>query len=621
MNLNVPRASVRDFSKMRSCRLYSTTVAPICGMPDASVTTPAMAPESLNGLVAGSAEGAVRHTIPTATPKTSQPTGLFAFVLNIGFVLQHPRCSYKIRCSYRTDRHPLLLDYRKFGGWGEHLVSIFIGYFQPDGVLPRNQCTQGKKFFNCYLVGGRPWDLRNLFGHGEDRLIRAGLDHLVRHLAGGYPGFSIGAEIIDLQVDTHLFIALEDLIHTRSDLGCADHELAGADALGGDLFDLIRQYDGTSRELFGVDSRNYQRYFLGKKVAAGHVLGRHAQPVGARCQRNRLVINRLALRHLLQVFLRAGHRDRVFEVGHDAPGQSAHLAENVDRRHLDAFFVAELEVLVFELHGYRSQHRSVGKREEIHPVPGRQHVVADLGIDGGFQVVELDGGRALQFGELLDMVEFVHLLRLRPEGDAQMGAVGAVEAVGLARHAHLFHQGEAGVGDVEQGVFLGRVAGHAILARHGGVDEFNIDVGANALDIAVAPLLEGEGGGGAAAFFRRPLVGAAGRVGFLLVGRAVGDVDAAAVRLPAGNSRSEVLVGVGDAAVVFFLKLVFHGVRGGIAAQPEIFDERLALLVGLETLERGALLIGDDVRHIFVEPLAVGGFELFAEFFVAAALF
>ena len=73
----------------------------------------------------------------------------------------------------------------------------------------------------------------------------------------------------------------------------------------------------------------------------------------------------------------------------------------------------------------------------------------------------------------------------------------------LLRHAHLFHHGEAGAGDVQQRVLLGGVHGHAVLARHGGIDEFNNDVGADAFDVAIAPLLEGEGGGGAAAFFRR----------------------------------------------------------------------------------------------------------------------
>ena len=67
--------------------------------------------------------------------------------------------------------------------------------------------------------------------------------------------------------------------------------------------------------------------------------------------------------------------------------------------------------------------------------------------------------------------------------------------------------------------------------------------------------------------------------------RAVDDVDAAAIRLPSGNAGGETLVGVGDAAVVLFLELVFLGVGRGIAPQPELLDELLALFVGAQALE------------------------------------
>ena len=39
------------------------------------------------------------------------------------------------------------------------------------------------------------------------------------------------------------------------------------------------------------------------------------------------------------------------------------------------------------------------------------------------------------------------------------------------------------------------------------------------------------------------------------------------------------LVGVGDTAIVLFFELVFFGIRGGIAALPEGFDELVALFV------------------------------------------
>ena len=107
---------------------------------------------------------------------------------------------------------------------------------------------------------------------------------------------------------------------------------------------------------------------------------------------------------------------------------------------------------------------------------------------------------------------------------------------------------------------------------------------------------------------------------FDFVGRAEGDVDAAAVRLPAGDAGGVPLVGVGDAAVVLFLVLVFLRVRRGIAAQPELLDELLALLVGGQALEGLALFVGDDVDDVFVQPLAVRSFQLLAELLFALPL-
>src|SRR6266571_2678357 len=95
--------------------------------------------------------------------------------------------------------------------------------------------------------------------------------------------------------------------------------------------------------------------------------------------------------------------------------------------------------------------------------------------------------------------------------------------------------------------------------------------------------------------------------------RTVGNIDAATIGLPAGNARGVMLVGVSDAAVMLFLVLVFDGIRGRIAAHPERFDKRFALVVGLEALEDAPLFVGDDVGDVFVQPLAVRGQQLLAE--------
>ncbi len=76
------------------------------------------------------------------------------------------------------------------------------------------------------------------------------------------------------------------------------------------------------------------------------------------------------------------------------------------------------------------------------------------------------------------------------------------------------------------------------------------------------------------------------------------------------------LVGVGDALVVLFLIFVLFGVRSGVAALPEGFDEVVALFVVRELLEGGALFVGDDVDDVFVQPLLVG----LADFLLEGAL-
>ena len=90
-----------------------------------------------------------------------------------------------------------------------------------------------------------------------------------------------------------------------------------------------------------------------------------------------------------------------------------------------------------------------------------------------------------------------------------------------------------------------------------------------------------------------------------LIRLAIDDVDAAAIGSPAGNARREVLVGVSDALVVLFLVFVLFGVRRGIAALPEGFNEVVALLVVGELLERRALFVGDDPDDVLFQPLLI----------------
>jgi len=67
---------------------------------------------------------------------------------------------------------------------------------------------------------------------------------------------------------------------------------------------------------------------------------------------------------------------------------------------------------------------------------------------------------------------------------------------------------------------------------------------------------------------------------FDLIRRPPNDVNVAAVGFPTGNAGSEMLVGVGKAAIMFFPDRVDERFRVGIAALPEDFFILVTLLVG-----------------------------------------
>src|ERR1017187_9024096 len=110
------------------------------------------------------------------------------------------------------------------------------------------------------------------------------------------------------------------------------------------------------------------------------------------------------------------------------------------------------------------------------------------------------------------------------------------------------------------------------LAAHAGIDELQVDLLADSLDVAVPPVLEGKRRSLAAALLHRTFVSSARRMGVNRVGGTVHNVNASAVGPPPGDPRRKMFVGIGNAAVVFFLVFILRGVRSGIAAQPELLD-------------------------------------------------
>ena len=86
-------------------------------------------------------------------------------------------------------------------------------------------------------------------------------------------------------------------------------------------------------------------------------------------ERHALVVDGLVLGDLLQVLGRAVDLHGVLEIGHDAAGHGADLAEDVDCGLLHAVFGVELQILVVELQGDEGEHAGFGEREEIGAAP------------------------------------------------------------------------------------------------------------------------------------------------------------------------------------------------------------------------------------------------------------
>src|SRR3989442_9699775 len=91
---------------------------------------------------------------------------------------------------------------------------------------------------------------------------------------------------------------------------------------------------------------------------------------------------------------------------------------------------------------------------------------------------------------------------------------------------------------------------------------------------------------GPAPLFHRPVICTARGVRVNLIRRAPHDIHAAAIGFPSRNAGSKVFVGVGDAAVMLFFKVVLRQIRVAASPQPELLDKLFALFVGIQLQER-----------------------------------
>ena len=68
------------------------------------------------------------------------------------------------------------------------------------------------------------------------------------------------------------------------------------------------------------------------------------------------------------------------------------------------------------------------------------------------------------------------------------------------------------------------------------------------------------------------------------------------------------LVRIGNPFVILFAIFVLVSIRVRIAPAPELFDEPLPLVIGLELLEGFSLFVRNNVCDVVLQPVLVGPF-------------
>ena len=71
------------------------------------------------------------------------------------------------------------------------------------------------------------------------------------------------------------------------------------------------------------------------------------------------------------------------------------------------------------------------------------------------------------------------------------------------------------------------------------------------------------------------------------------------------------LVRIGDAPIMLFLKIVIRQIRIAAAPQPELLDKLFAFFVRRQLQKRRSLVWRNDVHHVFAQPHLVRGIEFF----------
>src|SRR5262249_8081889 len=123
------------------------------------------------------------------------------------------------------------------------------------------------------------------------------------------------------------------------------------------------------------------------------------------------------------------------------------------------------------------------------------------------------------------------------------------------------------------------------------IDELYFDIRPYPVEVTIPPDLERVCRSCSTALIRRPVKWPACRVSLDLIWPPILYVYAAAVRLPPGDTGSEVFVGILDPFVILVLVFILWRFRIRISEAPENLDVLVPLLIGFQSLEGATLIL------------------------------
>ena len=388
-------------------------------------------------------------------------------------------------------------------------------------------------------------------------------------------------------------ISLEFARRVGNDLERTQHELSGGEPPI-EWLDLRGENQRRSRESPLLVPRHDKALLDDPRLPAVDIAYHQVDLVIAWSENDVLLISGPLLHALVERFRGVAGGDNVLELPCSATGDVGHLGIDVDgglRQSTDLFID---QVLIFELDGERGEHSALGDAKQIDVQTGRENIEAgfrQLGLVGqGGEVIELDLGRSLEGGQPRQPLE---RLILGPHPEELTAPVHEValpvrtkhskgHPVGLVGQPKLLGEGQPRIRGVEQGVLLIWATCNPVLSRPTRVDKLDLDVRADSFKVPVPPDLERIGRRRPSSFPDWAIVAATGGVRFDLIWLAKHDVDPAPIGLPSRDTAGVLLVGIGDPLVILLAVLVDIRVGIRIAAQPELLDELLALVVGLQ---------------------------------------